>query len=145
MYLCCKIYFEHNAFSFLKCHELSLNISSEDHIGDVDLYDTLPRVTDKNRARRLRLAVHCRWHSELVASGLILGEPNHGARSRGRPTTIYVDTLERDTVLSSTSDIRTLNGRSGIPHLVLVDPLVLHVSYVPDNDCKQVLASPICI
>jgi hypothetical protein len=87
---------------------MALNVSWEDHIRNVDLYDTLPRVTDKIRARRMRLAGHCVRHPELAASGLILWEPKHGTRSRGRPTATYVDTLKRDTGLSNTNEIRTL-------------------------------------
>ena len=35
-----------------------LNVSWEDHVKNVDLYATLPRVTDKIRARRMGLAGH---------------------------------------------------------------------------------------
>ena len=87
---------------------MALNVSWENHMSNVDLYDTLPRATDKLRARRMRLAGHCVRHPELVASGLILWEPTHGTRNRGRPVATYVDTLKRDTGLGSTDEIRTL-------------------------------------
>ena len=87
---------------------MALNVSWEDHIKNVDLYDTLPRVTDTIRARRMRLAGHCVRHPELAASSLILWEPKHGSRNQGRPAATYVDTLKRDTGLSSTSEIQTL-------------------------------------
>ena len=87
---------------------VALNVSWEDHITNVDLYDKLPRLSDKIRVRRMRLAGHCVRHPELSACELILWEPTHGQRSRGRPHTTYVDTLRRDTGLSSTSELQTL-------------------------------------
>ena len=44
----------------------------------------------------MRLAGHCHRHKELPASRLVLWEPTHGHRSRGRPTPTYVDVLKRD-------------------------------------------------
>lgn len=49
-----------------------INVSWKDHTKNVDLYGTLPRVTNKIRAKRMDLAGHCVRHHELVASSLIL-------------------------------------------------------------------------
>ena len=87
---------------------MALNVSWEDHVRNTDLYDHLPRVSDKIRERRMRLAGHCVRHPELTASELILWEPSHGNRNRGGPKTTYIGTLMRDTGLSSASEIRTL-------------------------------------
>ena len=89
---------------------MALNISWEDHVKNIDLYGDLPRVTDKIRGRRMRLAGHCVRHPELVASELVLWEPIHGRRGRGRPHSTYIDTLKRDTGLSDVSEIRSLMG-----------------------------------
>ena len=89
---------------------MALNVSWEDHVKNIDLYGDLPRLSDKIRQRRMRLAGHCVRHPELGASELILWEPTHGRRARGRPHATYVDTLRRDTGLSSTSEIRSLMG-----------------------------------
>ena len=89
---------------------VALNISWEDHVKNVDLYGDLPRVTDKIRGRRMRLAGHCVRHPELVASELVLWEPIHGRRGRGRPHSTYIDTLKRDTGLSDVFEIRSLMG-----------------------------------
>lgn len=86
----------------------ALNVPWEDHIRNVDLYGYLPRLSDTIRQRRMRLAGHCMRHPELTASQLILWEPTHGRKSRGRPHATYIDTLKRDTGLSSASEIRTL-------------------------------------
>ena len=57
------------------------------------LYGNLPRVTDKIRERRLRLAGHCVRHSELEVSDLVLWEPTQGKSSRGSQRLTYVDML----------------------------------------------------
>ncbi|XP_068708015.1 uncharacterized protein [Montipora foliosa] len=89
-----------------------LNATWEDHTKNVDLYGTVPRVTDKIRARRMGLAGHFVRHPEPVASNLILLEPKDGTRSKGRPATTYIDTLRRDTGLSNTCEIRAaMNNR----------------------------------
>jgi len=86
----------------------ALNVSWEDHMRNAELYDNLPRLTDTIRQRRMRLAGHCVRHLELTASELILWEPTHGKKSRGRPHATFIDTLKRDTGLNSTTEIKTL-------------------------------------
>ncbi len=44
----------------------------------VTLYGGLPKLSDKIAARKLRLAVHCQRHPDLLAHRLILWEPTHG-------------------------------------------------------------------
>ena len=46
---------------------VALNVSWEDHITNVNLYGKLPRLSDKIRQRRMRLAGHCVRHPELSA------------------------------------------------------------------------------
>ena len=89
---------------------MALNVSWEDHVRNIDLYDNLPKLLDKIRRRRMRLAGHCVQHPELTASEPILWEPSHGKRTRGRPHTTFLDTFKRDTGLNSASEIRTLMG-----------------------------------
>ena len=86
----------------------ALNVSWKDHVANIDLYDYLPRLSDTIRQRRMRLAGHCVRHPELTASEMILWEPTHGKKTRGRPQMTYIDTLKRDSGLSSTAEIRTL-------------------------------------
>ena len=87
---------------------IALNVSWEDHIRNTELYGDLPRLSDKIRQRRMRLAGHCVRHPELAASDLVLWEPSHGTRNPGRGRTTYIDTLKRDTGLSDATEIRTL-------------------------------------
>ena len=79
----------------------ALNIEPSMHIRNVDLYQQLPRLSEKIRTRRLRLAGHCYRHEELSAKRLVLWEPTHGTKSRGRRQLTYVDTLRRDTGLTA--------------------------------------------
>ena len=64
----------------------------------------MPRVSQKIAARRMRLAGHCQRHQELPAGKLVLWEPKHGHRSRGRPTPTYVDLLRKDLGLPKESE-----------------------------------------
>ena len=86
----------------------ALNVTWKEHRTNVDLYGKLPRLSDTIRNRRMRLAGHCVRHPELTASGLVLWEPTHGKKSRGRPQATYIDTLRRDTGLNSAPEIQTL-------------------------------------
>ena len=77
------------------------------HIPNKELYGDLPAVTDKIASKRTTLAGHCTRHSELPASKVILWEPTHGHRRRGRPRGTYMDTLMRDAGLTSIAELRT--------------------------------------
>ena len=83
-------------------------MSWEEHVRNVDLYGNLPRLSDKIRERRMKLAGHSVRHPELVASGLVLWEPAHGSRSAGGRRATYIDALKRDTGLTVTAEVRTL-------------------------------------
>ena len=65
-----------------------------------ELYGNLPKITDTLMIRRLRFIGHCWRKKDEVISDLLLWEPKHGARKRGRPATTYVDQLRNDTGLS---------------------------------------------
>ena len=72
------------------------------------LFWLYPQQSDKKRQRRMRLAGHSAWHQELTAIELIIWEPSHGHRTRGRPHATFLDTLKKATWLRSASEIRTL-------------------------------------
>ena len=86
----------------------TLNIQWSSYTFTEVLYGKLPAVADKIVANRLQLAGHCHRHPELSAQKVLLWEPQHGHRGRGRPRTTYVDTLKRDTGAKSTSELATL-------------------------------------
>ena len=85
-----------------------MNIHWSSKTTNKELYGKLPAVSDKIASRRLQLAGHCQRHPELAAHSLILWEPTHGHRRRGRPAMTFVDTLKRDTGASETSELATL-------------------------------------
>ena len=78
------------------------------HIPNQQLYGDLPAVSNKIASRRLQLAGHCYRHPELSTQKLVLWEPTHGHRGRGRPNTTYIDTLKRDTGAFEASEIAAL-------------------------------------
>ena len=61
-------------------------------------------MTEKIKARRLRLAGHC----VEVAGSLVLWEPTQGKRRVGGQHYTYVDQLKRDTGLKDVREIRSL-------------------------------------
>ena len=87
---------------------MAFNIHWSSHITNVELYNNMPKVTEKIRQRRMKLAGHCVRHSELMASNLVLWEPTQGKRRVGRRKTTFVDSLKKDTGLESTTEIRSL-------------------------------------
>ena len=69
----------------------------QQHMNNQELYESLPRVTETIRARRLRLASHSARHNEdneETVSKVLLWEPQHGHPNRGRPRTTYIDTIK---------------------------------------------------
>ena len=87
---------------------MALGVTWMDHIRNVVLYGDLPRVTDKIRERRMRLAGHCVRHPELEASKLTLWEPTHGKARRGKKRTTYVDVLRHDCSADNTAELKSL-------------------------------------
>ena len=86
----------------------ALNIHWSTHTTNEVLYGKLPAVSDKIASRRLQLAGHCYRHPELSTQKLILWEPSHGRKGRGRPKCSFVDTLKRDTGAASAAELATL-------------------------------------
>ena len=82
-----------------------LNINRSAHVTNSSLYEGIPKVSEKIATRRMRLAGHCQRHQELPASKLVLWEPTHGHRSRGRPTKTYVDILKEDVGTQNTNEL----------------------------------------
>ena len=86
--------------SYTRMLRAALNKSWTDHLSNAELYGNIPRVTATIRQQRLRFAGHC-WRSKNeLSSEVLLWEPSHGKRSRGRPRKTYVDQLIADTAYS---------------------------------------------
>lgn len=86
----------------------ALNVHWSTHTTNEVLYGKLPKVTDKIASRRLQLAGHCQRHPELSVQPLVLWEPKHGQKSRGRPRTTFIDTLKRDTGVNDRDELATM-------------------------------------
>ena len=67
-----------------------------------------PRVGDKVAARRMRLSGHCQRHPYLPANKLVLWEPMHGHRRRGRTKSTLDDILKRDADVDSSRELEAL-------------------------------------
>ena len=65
-----------------------------------ELYSNLPKIIDTLMIRRPQFIGHCWRKKDEVISDLLLWEPKHNTRKRGRPATTYVDQLRNDTGLS---------------------------------------------
>ena len=87
---------------------MALNIDWKLLLSNAKVYGKLPRATTKIQERRMKLAGHIQRHEDLIANPLLLWEPDHGHRERGRPNITFVDTLRKDTDLSNTEEIRQL-------------------------------------
>ena len=94
--------------SYTRMLRKALNVHWSERMPNVTLYGNLPKLSDKIAARRLRLAGHCQRHPELGAHRLILWEPTHGQRGRGRPRATYVDQLKRDTGTSTSGELAAM-------------------------------------
>ena len=86
---------------------MSLGISWKQKLTNEELYQELPKVTNKIAERRLKLAGHCIRHPELSASTLVLWQPTIGAPRTGRPAVTYVDNLCSDLEVEDVDEIKT--------------------------------------
>ncbi|KAJ8338626.1 hypothetical protein SKAU_G00354120 [Synaphobranchus kaupii] len=90
---------------YIRMLRVVLKSNQNEHVTNKRLYGEALRVSKKVAVRRMRLAGHCQRHLELPASKLVLWEPTHGHRSRGRPTLTYVDVLRKDVGAETTEEL----------------------------------------
>ena len=77
-------------------------------VSNVVLYGGLPRVGNKIAARRMQLVGHCQRHPEIKALKVVLWEPKHGRKRRGRQAISYVGVLKEDTGAETAGELATL-------------------------------------
>ena len=84
--------------TYTKMLRMVLGVSWKDKVNNDVLHGTLPKLSEKIRSRRLKLAGHCIRHPELLANHLITWEPEarRGETRRGGPRQSYLSTLLRD-------------------------------------------------
>ena len=71
----------------------ALNIHWNQLLTNEQLYGSLPKISEKIRRRRLKLAGHCRRSDGVIAANLVLWTPKYGQRKQGRPALTYIDLL----------------------------------------------------
>ena len=81
------------------------NMDSQAKVPNSSLYRGLRPISETIRTRRLKLAGHTFRDKTSPAHHTVTWVPHHGSRSRGRPTTTFVDTLLRDTNLATTAEL----------------------------------------
>ena len=70
-----------------------------------ELYGNLTPIFTTVRKRRLAFAGHCLRQTTDPISELVLWEPKHGSRKRGRPEKNYIDILKDDSGISTTQEL----------------------------------------
>ena len=63
------------------------------------LYGEIPKITTGIATQRLRFSGHCWQSKEELTHQLLLWEPIHGKRARGKPRQTFIDQLVDDTEL----------------------------------------------
>ena len=91
--------------TYTRMLRMALNVSWKQHMTNKILYGTLPKISEKIRANRLRLAAHCVRHEEEEASKVILWQPNRGWVNNGRKPLDFVDLLKSDTGLEDAKEL----------------------------------------
>ena len=96
--------------TYTKMLRMVLGVTWKDKVSNEVLYGRLPRLSDKIKSRRLKLAGHCVRHPEILANDLVLWEPEVGSgeTKRGRPKQSYPSMLLRDVGTISKEELRTL-------------------------------------
>ena len=83
-------------------------ISWKDKVSNITLYGSLPRLSNKLRNWRLKMAGHCIRHPELLTSDLVLWEPMHDRAQQDRPRKSYFSMLLKEVRTNSKEALRTL-------------------------------------
>ena len=83
--------------TYTRLFRTALNVSWRQHLTNRQLYGNLPPISNIIQVRRLQFAGHCYRSKNEVVNRVILWEPRHGRRSKGRPAKIYINILAADT------------------------------------------------
>ena len=75
----------------------ALNKTWKQHLTNKEIYGKIQKITNSIREQRLRFAGNFRRSKNELTSDLLLWQPLHGKRSRGRPSKIIIDQLIEDT------------------------------------------------
>ena len=104
---CCMVVLPENSLegSYTCMLRKVLNLNALDKIKNLDLYGDLPPISQVIQTRRLKLAGHVFRDKTSPAHQLVTWDPMHGKMSRGKPSNTFIDTLLRETGLTSTAEL----------------------------------------
>lgn len=85
----------------------ALNVSWKAYLTNEELYQDLPRVTEKIQQRRMQLAGHAVRHPEVPVSHLVLWQSIEGKPNRGRKQMTYVNNLLLDSGMANVEEMRS--------------------------------------
>ena len=91
----------------------ALDESWKTHTTNKELYGNIPPISQTIIERRLQLSGHCLRATNEVISEVILWEPTHGKRGRGRPARTYIDQLVDDTGIQKEHLCMAMEDREG--------------------------------
>ena len=100
------------------------------HLTNKELYKNIPKISDTIRKQRLPFAGHCWRSNDELASDLLLCNPKHGKRSRGRPRKSYIDQLKEDTKLNIEELPTAMNDRNEWKLRVMKAEQARHGKYI---------------
>ena len=83
--------------SYTRMLRTALNKTWKQHLTNKELYGKIKKCTNSIREQRLRFVGHCWRSNNELTSELLLWQPLHGKRSRGRQPKTYIDQLVEDT------------------------------------------------
>ena len=96
--------------TYTKMLRMVLGVSWKVNVSNDVLYEKLPKLSDKIRSRRLKLAEHFIRLPKLLANDLVTWEPEARRREtkRGRTRQSYLSTLPRDVGINTKEELPTL-------------------------------------
>ena len=104
--------------TYTKMLRVVLGVSWRDHMTNKELYGSLEKVSNSLRVRRLRFIGHSWRRKDELISKVLLWEPNHGHRKKGRPLTTFTDQLRNDTGLTNQELMNFMDDRKEWKKLV---------------------------
>ena len=97
--------------SYTRMLRAALNKSWRDHLTNKELYANIPRISSTLKQQRLRFAGHCWRNKDELAGDVLLWEPTHGSRKRGRPMITYINQIENDSEYTKEELPNAMNDR----------------------------------
>ena len=92
-----KTLFKQLVDTYTRILRIILNVHWSQKVTNEVLYGAIEKISTKIRRRFSKFAGHCLRRDDEVVSDLVLWEPTHGTRRRGKPPESYIRNLDRET------------------------------------------------